>query len=311
MTWMLPDTDDAVLDVRPQTMPSRLALRTAVLTWFAQRRFEPVAERHTSPAAYAEWQRAAALEFVALYRRYLPTAPARILDLGCGNGGETGGLADLAFPGATVVGVDVRTVPIVRSGVARTAARFAGADIARLPFADGTFDLVLSRDGMEHFRNVPAVLAEAQRVLRPGGLFASEFAPYPTAWGHHLGAYVRVPWAHLLFGQRAVLATAARVGAGLSGKARGDLGWALENAAQWLNGITIHAWERLLRRQTGWRMVAYRVLATRRRHAPLTRVPGVRELVGSTVTILQRAPGARLRRWHFRPAGLPAVVYGR
>jgi ubiquinone/menaquinone biosynthesis C-methylase UbiE len=48
----------------------------------------------------------------------------------------------------------------------------APADAEALPFADARFDLVTCRIAAHHFLDVPAFLAEARRVLKPGGTFA-------------------------------------------------------------------------------------------------------------------------------------------
>jgi ubiquinone/menaquinone biosynthesis C-methylase UbiE len=48
----------------------------------------------------------------------------------------------------------------------------AEADAEALPFADGRFDLVSCRIAPHHFGDVPRFIAEAARVLRPGGTFA-------------------------------------------------------------------------------------------------------------------------------------------
>jgi SAM-dependent methyltransferase len=43
-------------------------------------------------------------------------------------------------------------------------------DVAHLPFTENSFDLVTSIAAFEHFYDVPSVVAETRRVLRPGGL---------------------------------------------------------------------------------------------------------------------------------------------
>ncbi len=51
----------------------------------------------------------------------------------------------------------------------------AQADVASLPFADGSFDCIISMNGMQCFPDKEQALKEMSRVLRPGGLFVSSF----------------------------------------------------------------------------------------------------------------------------------------
>lgn len=50
------------------------------------------------------------------------------------------------------------------------------ADEDRLPFADGSFDLVVSAGGLASVSDLPGVLAQIRRVLQPDGLFVAAFA---------------------------------------------------------------------------------------------------------------------------------------
>ena len=54
-------------------------------------------------------------------------------------------------------------------------------DALRLPFGDGSFDLVLSGGLLEHFREPGQVIAEMARVLRPGGLLYADIVPRKTS----------------------------------------------------------------------------------------------------------------------------------
>jgi SAM-dependent methyltransferase len=90
----------------------------------------------------------------------------RILDAGCGPGGTTEALAALA----PTIGVDLhpRALALARR---RGAGPLVHADVSRLPFADASFDAVVSVDVLYHRRVADdrAVLAEFARVCRPGG----------------------------------------------------------------------------------------------------------------------------------------------
>lgn len=92
-----------------------------------------------------------------------------LLDVGCGEGFF---LAAAQRAGWTVTGCD-----FLPEGVARTTAligtdRVSQADACDLPFPDGSFDVVTLWDVLEHLANPDAAIAEARRVLRPGGLLA-------------------------------------------------------------------------------------------------------------------------------------------
>jgi SAM-dependent methyltransferase len=52
----------------------------------------------------------------------------------------------------------------------------------RLPYADATFDVVLSFGVLEHVANDRASLAEITRVLKPGGIFFCFFLPTELSW---------------------------------------------------------------------------------------------------------------------------------
>jgi len=96
----------------------------------------------------------------------LPLAEARrVLDLGCGVGALLPHLHKAA-PRALIVGLD-RTEAMMALGP-RSFPLLVG-DAAELPFADGSFDTVVMAFMLFHLPRPTAGLAEARRVLRPGG----------------------------------------------------------------------------------------------------------------------------------------------
>ena len=93
---------------------------------------------------------------------------ALVLDAGCGTGEfSTAALAR----GARVVSVDIGPRLLARTR-AKGIELVAAADVARLPFADGTFDVVLSSECVEHTPSPQASVMELTRVLRAGGRLA-------------------------------------------------------------------------------------------------------------------------------------------
>ncbi len=96
----------------------------------------------------------------------LPSASARILDVGCGRGDS------LASERASVYGVDLVPARVAAARERLPHARFAGADASLLPFRGGSFDLCLLFTVMSSIRDAEMrrrVAGEALRVVRAGG----------------------------------------------------------------------------------------------------------------------------------------------
>jgi ubiquinone/menaquinone biosynthesis C-methylase UbiE len=95
-----------------------------------------------------------------------------ILDVGCGTGEITARIAGL-YPEAALVGVDLieRHLELAKTRCAGLGGRvaFRNADAFALPFADGSFDLVVCRHMLQAVPRPQAAMAEMVRVLRPGG----------------------------------------------------------------------------------------------------------------------------------------------
>jgi SAM-dependent methyltransferase len=100
----------------------------------------------------------------------------RLLDVGCGPGSITRGLAE-RLPRGEVVGVDLSRETLEtarREAAARgvTNLRYEEASVYALPFADGSFDVAYAHQVFQHLREREAALRELLRVVRPGGLVA-------------------------------------------------------------------------------------------------------------------------------------------
>jgi SAM-dependent methyltransferase len=111
--------------------------------------------------------------------QHLP-APGRAIEVGCGSGRLA---AHLTTRGFEAVCLDYTTEALKcarRSWTAMAvegARRFVLGDAFRLPFPDGSFDLVTSTGLLEHFEDPRPVVREMVRILSPEGVFYADVCP--------------------------------------------------------------------------------------------------------------------------------------
>jgi ubiquinone/menaquinone biosynthesis C-methylase UbiE len=112
----------------------------------------------------------------------------RLLDVGCGPGTITVGLAQRVAP-AEVVAIDV--APAILEDARAIASergvgniRFEEANVYALPYEAAAFDVAYAHQVLQHLADPAAALEEVRRVLRPGGIVAVRDADYQTmiAW---------------------------------------------------------------------------------------------------------------------------------
>ena len=113
--------------------------------------------------------------FVGLYAEVVRAAPAiagvDVVEVGSGRGGGARWLAE-ACGARSVVAVDIAPAAVE---LARALHRdvpglvFESGPSHALPCPDASADVVVSVESCHHYPSLPAFLAEAWRVLRPGG----------------------------------------------------------------------------------------------------------------------------------------------
>ena len=237
----------------------------------------------------------------------------KVLDLGCFTGGR--GIAWYERYGLDhITGIDVRE-EYIEAARQFAAVRGASADYVlatgeHLPFADESFDAILSFDVLEHVQDIRVTMAECRRVLKPNGLLYVVFPSYFQPLEHHLNLATTTPGLQWIFPGKTLVKAYYEVL-----DERTDSDWYRRKSSDlesWergntLNGITLRKFKRIVK-DGDWRVVSEsrlplgsigRNLANHRAasvaHAvatmlkPLTSVPGVQELVRHRITfVLQK-----------------------
>jgi SAM-dependent methyltransferase len=96
----------------------------------------------------------------------VPPPGRATLEMGCGEGRVS---RDLAVRGHVVTGVDSSPTLLAAARDADADGRYVLADAARLPFDEGSFDLVIAFNSLMDIQDMPGAVREAARVLEPGG----------------------------------------------------------------------------------------------------------------------------------------------
>jgi len=108
----------------------------------------------------------------------------RILDIACATGMSFRFLADCG----DIRGIDIsrETIRLCRT---RGIDRIVQCDAMKLPFRDGSFDVVLALDALEHFPDDELAIREIRRVARPGALVLVTVPAFMFLWSPHDVAY--------------------------------------------------------------------------------------------------------------------------
>jgi arsenite methyltransferase len=98
----------------------------------------------------------------------------RVLDLGCGAGTDSLVAAQMVGPEGSVTGIDMTREMLEKARASAEAmgldhVRFGEGEAERLPFADASFDVVISNGVIDLVPDKDAVFGELNRVLAPGG----------------------------------------------------------------------------------------------------------------------------------------------
>lgn len=194
-----------------------MEIRSALLFELSRRRLPKPSTRSVDYGAYQDWRRA---HLAASWSAFASTdlRGKQVLDFGCGDGPLSLYLSRQQSPDQ-IVGVDLDPIAVERARNALAQyppppgvkVEFRHGSVDRIPVDDGSIDVVVAFDCLEHVMDPAGILREWRRVLRPGGRCLLEWFPYKGPWGPHMESLIPVPWAHVLFGQRAMFRAAERI----------------------------------------------------------------------------------------------------
>src|SRR3954447_4335753 len=111
----------------------------------------------------------------------------RVLDAGCGTAYGSEILSEAGADEVVGIDIDADLIADAKDAVSDAVSLFAG-DACDLPFANGSFDLIVCFEVIEHVDNPGAILDELRRVVRPDGVVAVSSpnrAVYPPGNPHH------------------------------------------------------------------------------------------------------------------------------
>lgn len=130
-------------------------------------------------------------------RKAAPQSEEQVLDIATGTGTVALALAEEANAECRIMGIDITQsmLDAARKNVDATGLGdvfdFQQASAEELPFADNSYDVVTSSLALHH-TNVPAVLKECHRVLRPGGRVVIADVTANKTWRSPVGAFYRL-----------------------------------------------------------------------------------------------------------------------
>jgi SAM-dependent methyltransferase len=222
-------------------------------------------------AAPEEWTVENALsQLYVAFPDFLSRLPGRrVLDFGCGTGYQS---TALARNGAKrVVGVDTNTTHVQR---ARQLAEKMGLG-DQVTFTDhlgdslkGRFDIVVSQNSFEHFRDPAGALAQMRAALAKEGSIFLTFGPlWFSPYGSHMHFFCKVPWLNLVFSENAIMKVRRHYID--DGAAR------YEDVEGGLNQMSVAKFERIV--AASELRIQYKRYRTTKGLAFLGRLPGARE----------------------------------
>jgi 2-polyprenyl-6-hydroxyphenyl methylase/3-demethylubiquinone-9 3-methyltransferase len=176
----------SVLDGRPVPREIYERIDNGLYDAVGEQWWDPVSSYHQT-LAFLNPVRIGFAKKVLLGKLGIDPGGKKALEVGCGGGILCEEIARLGFE---TTGIDPSEASL-RAAIEHARAgglsiRYGPASGESLPFADSTFDVVFCCDVLEHVRDLPKVISEVSRVLKPGGAFC--YDTFNRTWVSRLAA---------------------------------------------------------------------------------------------------------------------------
>lgn len=239
---------------------------------------------------YAEWQFLKGADTIKNYTAYTSAKDMfegkTVLDIGCGAAGKS--LYYASMGAKKVYGVDV--VEHYKEESEKLAAakglsdkfEFRLCDAKELAFEDKTFDTIIMNDSMEHVAEPEKVLAECFRVLKDNGRLFINFCPYYHPYGAHLSDVIGIPWVHMIFSQKTMIAAYKDLICDMPDKdMRIKFRFSTDEngneTISYINKMTIKRFNKILQ-NSPFKVIYRREIPLRNVFVPLAKCPGTKEM---------------------------------
>ena len=251
---------------------------------------------------YSQWQFEKGADTIKFYTQVKTTdemfKDKVVLDIGCGAAGKSVYYASLGAK--HVHGVDIvehykeDSKKIAEEKGYADKFTFHLCDASKLSFEDNTFDTVIMNDSMEHVSNPKEVLNEIHRVLKKGGKLYVNFCPYFHPYGAHLSDVIGIPWVHMFFTEKTLIAgykdliedkpdKEMRIKFRFSTNEKG------EETNSYINKMTIKKFRKILKESNFTITEHYKEAPLRNFFTPLAKLPLIKEcFVKMVVVILEK-----------------------
>jgi SAM-dependent methyltransferase len=201
-----------------------------------------------------------------------------VMDFGCGYGRT---VLDIAKLGPRqVIGLDIRDSVLhearkLAENEKQSNVRYVSALTDGVKELYGNVDIIVSIDAFEHYGDPAKVLDEMDKYLaRDGRVYISFGPPWWHPYGAHLQFMTRLPWPHVMFTERVLMAARSLY--------KTDGAVKFEQVAGGLNRMSVRKFEQLIENSV-FRITTLQPIPIRRTKFLHTYCPGGRELFTSII----------------------------